>query len=117
MIERLARAEAELMAQKEIVEQLRVSLVEQLGALGVSSTVTESGRRVTVVRSTSTSWDVEVLKDILAPRGLWEQARIVQEVVDDKAIERLVDRGDVRLEEIEPALSVKERKPYPKVSG
>lgn len=117
LIERLGHAEAELMAHKQIVEQLRVDLVERLSSLGVSSTVTESGRRVTIVRSNSTSWDVEVLKDILIPRGLWERARIVQEVVDDNAVERMVDVGEITLAEIEPALSVKERKPYPKVSG
>ena len=116
LLEGLAEEERQLSATKQRVEEMRSELVGRMESLGISSTTTDGGYRVTVVRSTSAAWDVEVLKDILIPRGLWERARTIQEVVDEGAIERMVNLGEVTLAEIEPALSVKERKPYPKVT-
>ena len=116
LLEALAEEERQLSAAKNRVEEMRSELVGRMESLGISSTTTDGGYRVTVVRGTTVAWDVEVLKDILIPRGLWERARTIQEVVDEAAVERMVDLGEVSLAEIQPAITVKDRKPYPKVS-
>jgi hypothetical protein len=116
LLEQLAEEERTLSASKQRVEEMRSEVVGRMEDLGIASTTTDGGYRVTVVRGTIVSWDVEVLKDILVPRGLWERARTIQEVVDEAAIERMVDLGEIGLDEIQPAVNVKARKPYPKVS-
>jgi hypothetical protein len=102
---------------QEVADGFKNELVRRLTEQGVSSTTTTSGRKITVVRGQTTAWDTEVLKDILTPLGLWEQARIVTEVVDERALERLLDQGQLQQEALQPAMTVKERRPYPKITN
>jgi hypothetical protein len=102
--------------QRAACDDLKAHLLARLEAQGVTSTVTEEGRRITIVRSQTTSWDTEILKDILAPLGLWERVRVIREDVDDRALERLVDGGELSLDRLQSALSVNQRKAYPKIT-
>lgn len=116
LVQRLVEAERVFAEQKQIVDDLKQEVVQVMSDIGAASTVTAAGHRVTVVRGTVTHWDVEVLKDILAPLGLWERARMIRESVDEPALERMVDQHEVTLEQLQPALEVKERRAYPKIT-
>lgn len=116
LVQRLVEAERVFAEQKQIVDDLKQEVVQVMSDIGAASTVTAAGHRVTVVRGTTTHWDVEVLKDILAPLGLWERARMIRESVDEPALERMVDQHEVTLEQLQPALEVKERRAYPKIT-
>lgn len=113
---RIGELEQRIAHQRGACDALKAHLLERLEAQGVTSTVTEEGRRITVVRSQTTSWDTDILKDILVPLGLWERVRVIREDVDDRALERLVDGGDLSLDRLQPALSVNQRKAYPKIT-
>lgn len=116
LAERIAAVEATMAVQRELVDGLKRAIIERLDEQGVASTVTNDGRRVTVVRSSVSKWDTEILKDILVPLELWERVRVLREEVDESALERLVDQGELELPRLQPALTVTERKPYPKIS-
>lgn len=117
LAQHIATVESTLATQRGLLDNLKGELMSRMEAQGLSSTLTEDGRRVTIVRSQTTKWDEEILKDILAPLGLWERVRILREDIDEAALERMVDRGELDLDRLRPALTVSERKPYPKITG
>lgn len=102
--------------QAEILDQKNAEVMSRLDELGLHSTKTEGGHQITVVRSSTKEWDLTVLKDILWPLGLWGRVAIVKEELDRAALEVCLDQHKVTEEALLPALTVKERKPYPKIS-
>lgn len=116
LVQDLIKAERVFAEQKQLVDDLKQQVVAAMEEVGAASTVTAAGHRVTVVRGTVSHWDTEILKDILAPLGLWERARVLRETVDEPAIERMVDQNELTLEQLQPALEVRERRAYPKIT-
>jgi len=116
LVQDLIKAERAFAEQKQLVDDLKQQVVAAMEEVGVASTVTAAGHRVTVVRGAVSHWDTEILKDILAPLGLWERARVLREAVDEPAIERMVDQNELTLEQLQPALEVRERRAYPKIT-
>lgn len=102
--------------QEQILAELNDEILDRLNTLGVHSLTTEEGRKITAVRSSSKEWDMTILKDILVPMGLWEAVTFLKEELDREKLETLLDRERVNEADLLPALTVKERKPYPKIS-
>lgn len=99
--------------QREEVDQL---ILAKLAEAGVAQAVTKSGHKVTRVEGQRRTWKINVLRDILAPRGLWAQVRILREELDKDQLTLLLDAGQVSEEELAPALEVADLKPYPKIT-
>ena len=68
----------------------------------------------TLVRSESTSWDEEALQSLLG-EDVWSSCQ--KTVFDEKKLEDLVAEHKIRAEDLSPALLIKGRKPYFRVSS
>lgn len=116
LCERILQIKSAKATQDRLLEELNQQVLTQLQELGVHSLTTEGGKKITRVTSSTKEWDLTVLKDILLPLGLWAQVIVTKEELDRAALEHLLDRELVSQEELQPALSEKQRKPYPKIT-
>jgi hypothetical protein len=114
-IDELVGTLAQLKAtQKEIAEQidqLNKSLIELLEASG--DEYENEAVRAIIVRSTSSSWDTDVLRELI-PAGVWPH--VTDRVISDEKLSAAVNRGSVTMSALEQALVIKDRKPYVKIT-
>lgn len=89
-------------------------IMEQLRQAGVKSSTTRSGRKVTIVEGTRTSWKQDVLADILGP-NLWEE--VTKRVLDPDRLESVVEREKIQPATLQDALVETTVKAYPKITA
>jgi hypothetical protein len=96
------------------IQNIKDSLLNQLRAQQSTSTTTAKGRKITLVEPVKSSWDEDVLKDILGP--LWSEVVIVKEVLSEEKLDQVVTRERIRTETLQDAVIEKEIKPYVKIT-
>ena len=116
LVDALEKAQERADALKQVIDSVRQEITARLREQGVTSTTTEAGRKITIVTGQTTSWDMDLIKDILIPLDLWDRVRVVTEVVDEGALERLVDQGAIAPDRLQPAMTVREKRPYPRIT-
>lgn len=113
--EELVHTIAQLKAlQKETageIDRLQQALIEELAS--TDDEYEDADYRAQVVRSSTTTWDQDALQDII-PKTMWP--RVTVRVVSDDLLASAVERGSLRLSDLEQALVIKDRKPYVKIT-
>jgi hypothetical protein len=110
----LEEFERQKMAAETAIQNAKQAIQSQMNEQGVSSTTTKVGRKLTIVAPKRTSWDEDVLKDILGV--LWAEVIVVKEVLDPAKLEVVVDREDIPPKSLEPAVVEHEVRPYLKIT-
>lgn len=117
-LDRLCDALEEFERQKHAAEtaiqNARQTIQDQMNEQGVKSTTTKVGRKLTIVEPRRTSWDEDVLRDLLGP--LWAEVVVVRESLDPAKLEVVVDREQIPPKDLEPAIVEHEVRPYLKVT-
>lgn len=99
---------------EDAIANVKGQLLGQMAELGVKSTTTKKGRKVTVVEPVRSSWKEDVLKDILGP--LWPEVIVVKEVLVESKLEAVCDREAIDIESLADAVVETQTKPYLKIT-
>lgn len=96
------------------IKNIQGQLTDQLNALGSKTVTTRSGRKITLVESTSTSWDEKVIRDIIGPQ-LWEE--VTRQVLDPAKLEAVVEREKIPPSSLKDAVVETPRASYIRVTA
>ena|SRR4249919_1517505 len=110
----LEEFERQKLAAETAIQTARRTIQDQMGEQGLKSTTTQVGRKLTIVEPRRTSWDEDVLKEVLGP--LWSEVIVVKEVLDPAKLEVVVDREQIPTKDLEDAVVEHETRPYLKIT-
>lgn len=97
----------------EAIDNAKARLMEQLRAQGVRSSTTQTGRKITIVEGVRTSYDSDILQDILGP-NLWEE--VTKRVLDPNRLESVVERENISPGALKDAVKETPVKAYPRIT-
>lgn len=99
--------------EEDVIVKSQQRIMDQLREQGSTSATTKSGRKVTVVEGVRTSWDSDILQDVLGP-NLWEE--VTKRVLDPNRLESVVERENIDPKTLKDAVTETKVKPYVKIT-
>lgn len=110
----LEHFEREKLKAETGISNLKAKIQGLMRDQGLQSTTTKAGRKLTIVEPVKTTWNENVLKDILGP--LWPEVVVVKESLDPAKLEVVVDRERIPPKDLEEAVVEHEVRAYLKIT-